>query len=576
MKILLLFTLLLLVGLGAVSTAQVLAKTHSSDMFDSSAKELTASIAGSEPYDPAVPEATSSTTSSFTNRFETLEKLYTAANKGNDFQNSKPSPDFGRAIGPTDTDYSCVPKVPNQQKFGAYGFHTLSATSGITGTPVNFNVFSRTQYYALTPHWTGNIDIPEHWTAHEVTEAAHRQGSRVDLVISNRNWFYDGGQKGDAGYKFDGLWLTKSYVVLTLIDDIADAVEKYNFDGVTIDFRLPNDIATAQSYAFFLDRLKTRLDADAETKKDTDLLDLGDKQLNIVIDQIFAKRLAESYRIRTIRNGVIESLPVKPDDDLRQEFNEQVQELTEREWARLIEVQDAAEEFSDSEPIGISGLINDQRNKPRAVEKGDSASALTTLISELPEKINLLFYDEDVEKEVGTAISELDKPKTPWPGRAVILPDTNSYSSDSYLTAVGIWDIPDADPASDLKDEVFAGINGTRHTGIPGFVCTNRDIITKTLAGSTLVLSLLVLVSWVFNDFPPRIERFKWLNRSNSNLVIWGLLAVSALAFILLLIGIPSLNFKSIYLYIILAGFVIPLVSLIWIFGNKVGEKTYP
>lgn len=182
---------------------------------------------------------------------------------------------------PSSTGNSCVP----DQQVKAYGFFNLRGKSKDV-QDVNFGLYTRLQYYSLTPTWDGNLSIPaEEWNRFEVTDQAHKHGSRVDLVISNRLWFFEnkrGDRATDKGPAFHeyGLWLTKSFVLLTLIDEIAGAVNTHNFDGVTIDFRLPKNSSTRNSFIFFVRSLKAKLgDENPNT-----LLESGPRLLNIVVD----------------------------------------------------------------------------------------------------------------------------------------------------------------------------------------------------------------------------------------------------------------------------------------------------
>jgi hypothetical protein len=54
---------------------------------------------------------------------------------------------------PAALNNSCFP----DSQFKAFGFYTLGPDSGA----VNFGVYSRVQYYSLTPQWDGDIVAPQ-------------------------------------------------------------------------------------------------------------------------------------------------------------------------------------------------------------------------------------------------------------------------------------------------------------------------------------------------------------------------------------------------------------------------------
>lgn len=163
------------------------------------------------------------------------------------------------------------------QSFRAYGFYSLGDAAG----EVDFSVYSRVLYYSLTPGPLGNITIPKDWTGPKVTQAAHKHGAKVDLVISNATWNFDSDVPESTKA---GLRLVKSYVLLNMVDEIVDTVNQFGFDGVVIDFRLPGDSATQESFTFFIKRLKDRLKADKVSGRANDLLKPAKKQLSVVID----------------------------------------------------------------------------------------------------------------------------------------------------------------------------------------------------------------------------------------------------------------------------------------------------
>lgn len=127
-------------------------------------------------------------------------------------------------------DCGCVPVLSS---FETYGLDPFWAKQDVG--PVNFGIWSRIGYYALTPNETGGIQPPAGWMDKRGKEQAalvpHRYGTKVDLVISNNKW-------AALDPERQGLALDTSYVLIELVDSIVALVSEFGFDGVTIDFNL--------------------------------------------------------------------------------------------------------------------------------------------------------------------------------------------------------------------------------------------------------------------------------------------------------------------------------------------------
>lgn len=130
-----------------------------------------------------------------------------------------------------DPDCGCTPWL---KSFLTYGLYPLWAKN--EEGPVNFERWTRVGYFALTPDNEGNIHPPRQWTDRagerkQANRIPQRFGTALDLVISNNRWAVQ-------SVASEGLALTKSYVMLGLVDDVVEAVKTYGFNGVTIDFDL--------------------------------------------------------------------------------------------------------------------------------------------------------------------------------------------------------------------------------------------------------------------------------------------------------------------------------------------------
>ena len=169
-------------------------------------------------------------------------------------------------------DGGCAPEL----NFETFGFVTAPETE------VDFRVIKRWQYYSLTPNGFENLELAPNLK--EFVERAHRHAGKADLVIT-KHQFAKGEPKSSAMNQ--PLWLVKSVVLVNLIDEIVDAVQDSDFDGVTIDFDNidPKNEGTA-SYRFFIKRLNNKLKNLSP-----------ERQLNVVVPSgeslVLLKELAE-------------------------------------------------------------------------------------------------------------------------------------------------------------------------------------------------------------------------------------------------------------------------------------------
>ncbi len=394
----------------------------------------------------------------------------------------------------------CVP----DQRFKAYGFYTLNDVQG----KVNFGIYSRIQYYSLTPNDVGNITVPTDWDKAPPTKEAHKHGAKVDLVISSSNFEPD----DDGAKNPGGLRLTKSYVLLNMTDEIVELANKYNFDGVTIDFRLPKNSDIQDSFTFFIKRLHARLQDGGNAVRGNNLLRVENKLLNIVIDSKFATVLAAN-----LLKG---------------------------------ETQPALEEFLRE----ISGSVN-------------------LLLVERPASGDPDALNPALETQVKDALLEIGGDEENLPVRAIIFPQEKIKASQLDIFEVGIWDVSNQqgelgwDKA--VRTKVLENQSSLKNT-VSQYVCTERGILLNGLTGLTPVLVLLLTLSWVFYDFP------RWVKKSTFNLVLWGLLAVVSIVFLLMLYGLPSLDIKNNGVYVILASLAIPLVYIIWGVVSRLSKSDYP
>ena len=227
----------------------------------------------------------------------------------------------------------------------------------------------------------------------------------------------------------------------------------------------------------------------------------------------------------------------------------------------------------------MKDLVSDKNEQM----SGDDKDKLREILKEVSESVDLLLVErrENEKNEKDFELEDFIVRNLGFgPKMAIILPNNESSLDKSK---VGIWDVAQGGKkweeqginpgVKTLQSEVFGSGEFNTETiknGISKLVCASRKEIAYTLMGAGPFLAFLVLLSWVFYDFP------KWPKKSISNLIIWALIAVSFVVFILLLIGLPSHNWFNIKFFIILASFVIPLAFLISKFSSKGGEKDYP
>ena len=165
-------------------------------------------------------------------------------------------------------DCGCVPALLTVETYGFYPFWDKKDVG-----PLNFGIWSRIGYYALTPDEAGHVQAPAGWMgSHGNKKAApipHRYGTKVDLVIRNNKWAALSSEDGK------GLALDTTYVLLELMDNVVGLVSGFGFDGVTIDFDFSNFVKRfnetkerkyersrkhyVQSYLLFLKQLSKAL-----------------------------------------------------------------------------------------------------------------------------------------------------------------------------------------------------------------------------------------------------------------------------------------------------------------------------
>ena len=485
----------------------------------------------------------------FENRFVSLEAQIDENGKQPDFKYPKDAADV------------CL---PNQALIKAYGFHTLTTQE----QPVSFGVYSRMQYYALAPKWDGNILTPGYWSGADVTEAAHRHGSKADVVISNRRWFFEDGKAGDSGYDYnDGLWLTKSFVLLTLIDDIANLVRTHEFDGVTFDFRLPNDVDTIESYTFLVNSLEKRLKEDDKGSRANSLLKPEAKQINLVIDRAFIDGLAANYTIRQERVKILAGL-LESDMDM-------IEDLSDPELVKILKDQTGGE---------LTNMLGGQpraelKKKLEVLVQGDfqktiddnTQSALSEILRDLSGAVDLLIVErpKPTDRLLEQAVEQIILENGGKLEMAVLLPNGKPILGNDPV--VGIWDVAGEGVGwnAPLEIKVLGRFPEWQKTA-RGLVCTNREWIIDPLSWLTPALTLLLAVSWVFYGFPMVVKK------SVSNFILWGLLAIVLVVFVLLLYGLPSLDLKDTRVYVVAGSFVPPLIYAIWTGLSKIGRHDYP
>jgi hypothetical protein len=306
-----------------------------------------------------------------------------------------------------------------------------------------------------------------------------------------------GGSRSDQSSE-DGLRLGKSYVLLNLIDEIVEVVEKDDFDGVAIDFSLPPDEQTTESYFFFIKRLKKRL-LEIESPNEG-LLKAGEKHLNLVI--------ATEFKQSDV-NNIVDNL-----------------------W-------DSVDLFLVERPT-----LEDAQNDP--------------------------LTEKQLELLVGARLESL--PIDTRPEMAVVLPNTGVGLGS---TPPAIWDISNGGKVWDSQLETRIYGTGFNLKNIASsYICPNRTILFGVLNAASPVLFILLALTWIFFEFP------KWPRRFIAELVLWALVAVAFIAFLLLLFSLPSitmLNFENIGIYVIILSLAIPVLYIIWTSITRyVNRSNYP
>lgn len=377
-------------------------------------------------------------------------------------------------------------------KFHTMLFHTL----GDTAQPVRFELYSRVEYYSLTPEWDGNIEVPDQWRQNpsSVTASAHKNGSAVDLVISIDRWWFEGGTTSTPGFdEQNGVWLTKSYVLLNLIDNISSLVNQYHFDGVTLDFRLPPDVDTAESFAFLISQLDKRL-KQQPVSSPQDIFNFGTKKLNVVVDAELLAHLKTASVGRDVLNGF---------------------------WQDLI--------------LHADSVIVPQDQKVNV------ETALATS---------------------SDALGGLSKPSV-----VTLLNDANRPIPSA--APIAVWDTGNP---QDMFQSYVATLY-SRRSGIDklgGVLCSWRTPILDALLGLSPLFAAIVLISWVYYNFPPFVSRIA------GDRILFGIWLVFVLVLGLTLVSVPYRNLGSIPLVIVMISLAIPAVYFLWNLTGMLRKEDYP
>ncbi|MCH8296585.1 MAG: hypothetical protein IH873_00825 [Chloroflexi bacterium] len=171
----------------------------------------------------------------------------------------------------------------------------------------------------------GNLKIPTRWKDESITQKAHQYGAKVDLVVRNIKW--DASDKSGPPLREGeekGLRLGKSFVVLNLVDEIVDAVNRFGFDGVVIDIKIPTDDEPRNVVPFFIKRLSDRLEKGNVNGRANDLLKATDKKLSVVIT-----KNSDPFFIGTVVPSTYESVDFWLVDD--EEFKAKVKKALSEE-----------------------------------------------------------------------------------------------------------------------------------------------------------------------------------------------------------------------------------------------------
>ena len=411
-------------------------------------------------------------------------------------------PDEDSELNPGAAGSSCVPS----QGFDALGFYTLDKLDG----KVDFSVYSRVLYYALSPGPLGNISIPVNWDGKTVTQAARLHGAKADLVIRNKKWKFDGKVTKGIRSTPDGLRMTKSFVLLNMVDEIVDTVNQFGFDGVVIDFRLPEDKLTQETFRFFIKRLKDRLKAKEVKGRANDLLKVTDKQLSVIVDD--------------------QSVFVFGNKD----------------------------ENADKNPILGDVISSTFDSVDLWIGTGGHPATQKTLVSEIEDQIN---------KAIKTHPGE-----TP-PLTAPMLPNDDVIIQLLKSSPSVVWDVVTQGKGKDwspiLQEKIYGEGFDPKHQ-LSALLCTQR---TKILGGLSVVTPLLVLMlvlSWLIYDFPWFVDRNK------ATLGIWGLLVIILVLFLASVYSLPSVDFRHIGVYSMLASLAVPVGAAIWTALSRMSRPDNP
>jgi len=313
-----------------------------------------------------------------------------------------------------------------------------------------------------------------------------------------------------------------------MVDEIVDTVNEFGFDGVVVDFQLPNDRLTKETFRFFLKRLKDRLKAVPASSRANDLIKTGERNLSVMIDN-------NSNYEYSDRDNLNSSTSDSNDPDGGNKI-------------KGINYQVVAKTF-DSVGLWIAA--------------GKSIKDQVT---------------SDIEILVGI-LGEESVPST-----AALLPDlaTNPFSLNNVTTPTIVWDIARENPDKGsklapeekkwgpfLQTRIYGPGTKLKHT-VSSKICTQRTNILAGLSVVTPLLVLMLVLSWVLYGFPYLVDRTK------ATLALWGLLVVAIAVFLVLVWSLPSVDFMHIGVYTIVGWLVVPVLYFIFTVLSQLTRPKYP
>ncbi|MCP5003943.1 MAG: hypothetical protein GY941_08340 [Planctomycetes bacterium] len=226
----------------------------------------------------------------------------------------------------------CVPELD----YIIYGFYPYW-TKKKKKVP-DFSMFTRIGFFSLTPDKMGDFPDLLQWDKTVAKRVAQRHETKVDLVVSYYDWNDD-----------SKLNLEEDYVLINLVDNIVRLIQKYDGDGVAIDFAgIPVKLKTRFYYFIYLLHKELKIVnenyflnivvpyvANEASVLNKDNIEGLEKYINLILfmegkGRNDASNIDKFLSIETRHEIIQKIIPVINFNDINKEFKQQYNDVVQR------------------------------------------------------------------------------------------------------------------------------------------------------------------------------------------------------------------------------------------------------